>query len=144
VPIVVTSIFDAHRDYDGDGILDDLHEGIDFRAVDSIGHNIYIRSVDEGRVIWASDTVMNGYKKSPYGNHVIIDHGDGLWTTYGHLSEIHVAVGDYIHQGQFIGFSGNTGNSTNTHLHFHAQDFNDGEQGYAVPYITNPTSFFDW
>ena len=52
------------------------------------------------------------------GNYVVIDHGNGIETTYGHLTRPTVKEGDTVAKGQMIGASGNTGNSTGPHLHF--------------------------
>jgi len=53
-----------------------------------------------------------------YGKVVVVDHGNGLETRYGHLSRFHVKEGDTVRQGQVIGGMGSTGRSTGTHLHF--------------------------
>ena len=53
-----------------------------------------------------------------YGKVVVIDHGNGLETRYGHMSRFHVKEGDVIRQGQVVGGMGSTGRSTGTHLHF--------------------------
>ncbi len=53
-----------------------------------------------------------------YGVHVVVDHGQGLTTLYGHLQQAEVAAGDLVGGGQPIGRLGSTGNSTGVHLHF--------------------------
>jgi murein DD-endopeptidase MepM/ murein hydrolase activator NlpD len=53
-----------------------------------------------------------------YGLHVVIDHGDGLSSLYGHLDTVLVMSGDVVTAGQVIGTVGSTGNATGPHLHF--------------------------
>ncbi len=58
------------------------------------------------------------YLRYGYGQHIIIDHGNGLSTLYAHLSEIYVQAGDRVARGQIIGKMGSSGRSSGPHLHF--------------------------
>jgi murein DD-endopeptidase MepM/ murein hydrolase activator NlpD len=84
-----------------------MHTGLDFRAATGDP----VRATANGKV--ASAGWAGGY-----GRMVEIDHGNGLATRYGHLSEINVKVGDQIKIGQVIGAVGSTGRSTGPHLHY--------------------------
>ena len=66
----------------------------------------------------ASGTVIaSGWSTGGYGYHVIINHGNGVHTLYGHCSKLYVKEGQYVNQGDVIGAVGSTGNSTGPHLH---------------------------
>jgi murein DD-endopeptidase MepM/ murein hydrolase activator NlpD len=91
-----------------------MHTGLDFRA--SMGDPV--RATASGKVESA------GWSGG-YGRMIEIDHGNGLSTRYGHLSEIGVKVGDTIKIGQIIGAVGSTGRSTGPHLHYETRI--DGE-----------------
>ena len=91
-----------------------MHTGLDFRA--AMGDPV--RATANGKVVSA------GWSGG-YGRMVEIDHGNGLSTRYGHLSEIDVKVGDPIKIGQVIGEVGSTGRSTGPHLHYETRI--DGE-----------------
>lgn len=87
-----------------------LHGGLDISAGGVYGQPIYAS---------ASGTVtFSGGDNSGYGNYVIIDHGSGYTTLYGHCSSLVAVTGQYVNQGDLIGYVGSTGNSTGPHLHF--------------------------
>ena len=66
----------------------------------------------------ASGTVIMAQWYGGYGNYILIDHGGGYSTGYGHLSAIYVSNGQSVQRGQAIGAVGSTGQSTGPHLHF--------------------------
>ena len=84
-----------------------LHSGVDIGA--SYGTDIY--AADSG-------TVVTSQYGGGYGNYVVIYHGNGYSTLYGHMSQRLVSSGQSVSQGQVIGRVGSTGNSTGPHLHF--------------------------
>ncbi|MBN2808169.1 MAG: peptidoglycan DD-metalloendopeptidase family protein [Deltaproteobacteria bacterium] len=85
----------------------ELHRGIDI--VNRAGTPVVVSA--DGQVVFA------GYKTG-YGKMVIVDHGLGKVTKYGHLSKIDVQNGDLLVRGQELGLLGNTGRSTGPHLHY--------------------------
>lgn len=91
-----------------------MHTGLDFRA--STGDPV--RATANGKIVTA------GWSGG-YGRLIEVDHGNGLTTRYGHLSEISVKVGEQVKIGQVIGAVGSTGRSTGPHLHYETRI--DGE-----------------
>ncbi|WP_325531872.1 M23 family metallopeptidase [Sporomusa sp.] len=87
-----------------------LHAGVDI--ANDIG--THVMSARAGRVIWA------GWRGG-YGYAVMIDHGGGYVSLYGHLDNYFVERGQYVRAGQRIASMGNTGDSTGPHLHFEVQ-----------------------
>lgn len=84
------------------------HLGIDIAAF--VGDAVY--ASDSGVVVFA------GWSTGGYGYMVMIDHGNGYQTVYGHLSSVAVSCGQSVYQGDYIGAAGSTGNSTGPHIHF--------------------------
>ena len=72
----------------------------------------------------ADGIVLSAAPDAGYGNAILVDHGSGITTKYGHLSKIFVIVGQEIKRGQVIGAVGTTGKTTGPHLHYevHVQD----------------------
>ena len=89
------------------GAYQSTHTGLDIGA-------------SHGATIVASDggTVTTAGVKGGYGNCVMIDHGNGYYTLYGHMSSIAVSVGQSVSKGDTIGYVGSTGVSTGPHCHF--------------------------
>lgn len=84
-----------------------FHSGMDFSA--KIGTDVY--ATGDGKI------TMAGWKQG-YGNCIVINHGYGFQTLYGHLSKYKVRVGQKVKRGEVIGQVGNTGKSTGPHLHY--------------------------
>jgi murein DD-endopeptidase MepM/ murein hydrolase activator NlpD len=86
---------------------DDYHAGLDIAG-------------DKGQPVYATaaGTVTHADRQGSYGNLIVIDHGFGLQTRYGHLSGFQVRQGDRVQRGDLIGRLGATGRATGTHLHY--------------------------
>jgi len=84
-----------------------FHKGLDI----AVAYGSPVKCAASGKVIFAG-------VKGGYGNCVIVEHGNGLATLYGHLSEVLVETNDRVKVGQIIAKSGNTGRSTGPHLHY--------------------------
>jgi murein DD-endopeptidase MepM/ murein hydrolase activator NlpD len=93
--------------YKGKDVDQQVHQGFDL----AVTANVPIVASQKGTVVHAADLGI-------YGNCVVIDHGMGIQSLYGHLSSIGVKVGDTVAKGQQIGRSGMTGLAGGDHLHF--------------------------
>ncbi|MDQ2662626.1 MAG: peptidoglycan DD-metalloendopeptidase family protein [Candidatus Eremiobacteraeota bacterium] len=102
---VITSPFGYRHSPFGGGT--EFHQGLDIGA--AMGTTITAP---------AGGTVIMAQWYGGYGNYILIDHGGGMSTGYGHLSQIFVAVGQAVQKGQAVGAVGSTGASTGPHLHF--------------------------
>ncbi len=109
--------------YKGKQVDQQVHLGFDIAGT----QHMPIPAANDGRVIWAA-------RLGIYGNCIVIDHGYGLQTIYGHLSEFLVKKGDRVKRQQVIAKSGQTGLAGGDHLHFSMQV--DGVQ-------VNPIEWWD-
>lgn len=101
----VTSDFGQRLDpYTADRVM---HTGLDIAAP----HGKQVDAPAEGTVVFSG-------LEGGYGNVLVIDHGYGIKTRYGHLSQIAVRPGEHVDRGQKVGTVGNTGRSTGPHLHY--------------------------
>ena len=104
------------------------------------GHYAIDISAYVGQPVYAADSgviVSAGYS-SGYGYNILINHKNGYYTRYAHLSSLNVSSGQTVEAGQTIGLAGNTGNSTGPHLHFEIRT-NTGSQPSYAP---NPLDFY--
>lgn len=100
-----------------------FHGAIDISDGNTMGATI--TAADSGTVILAVSGCTHNYGKDSscgcgggFGNYIMIDHGNGMTTLYGHCSTVNVSVGQSVSRGEAIGTAGSTGWSTGAHLHF--------------------------
>ncbi len=126
------------RESPGGGVGSRNHKGVDLAA----SHGSSIVAAESGTVITVSNKCTHDYPKTVatkcscgggYGNYVMISHGNGLVTLYGHCSTINVSVGQTVTRGQKIAGVGTTGYSTGNHLHFGV--LVNGSYVNPLPYI---------
>lgn len=100
-----------------------FHGGLDIPG----SYGSAIVAANSGKVIWA------GNRGDSYGNYVIIDHGGGVSTLYGHSSKVLVSTGQSVSRGQRIANVGSTGRSTGPHCHFEVRI--NGSRVNPTPYV---------
>ena len=100
-----------------------FHGGLDIPG----SYGSAIVAANSGKVIWA------GNRGDSYGNYVIIDHGGGVSTLYGHSSKVLVSTGQRVSRGQRIANVGSTGRSTGPHCHFEVRI--NGSRVNPNPYV---------
>ncbi len=101
------------------------------------GHLAIDIAAGEGAQVYAADSgvvVFSGWSTGGYGNMIMIDHGNGYQTVYGHLSSTSAGCGRSVGQGSIIGYAGSTGNSTGAHLHFEVRYLG----GFVNPWYVLP------
>jgi murein DD-endopeptidase MepM/ murein hydrolase activator NlpD len=97
----ITSDFGPRREFAR------FHSGID----------ISVKPATPCRIAAAGTVIFAGWRNG-YGKTIIVDHGDGIQTLYGHLSRLGVSRGQWIEQGAVLGSTGTTGHTSGPHLHY--------------------------
>jgi murein DD-endopeptidase MepM/ murein hydrolase activator NlpD len=118
----ITSTF-GHRENPFGGSNVETHKGVDIRAP----YGSPVKAMAKGEVEFAGP-------RGGFGNCIILKHGNGFETLYGHLSKILVTVGQKIDIGQQIGRVGSTGRSTGPHLHYEVH--RNGQRINPQPFLT--------
>jgi len=123
------------------------HAGIDITRIDGPTLGVNVIAAEGGTVV----KIVTGRSNDPtggYGNQIIIKHADGRGARYGHLADIYVLVSGSVKAGETIASAGNTGKSTDPHLHFEhitAFDSNNNPRGTEDPrpyLLSNKAAFY--
>lgn len=114
----ITSSFGEREDpFNGEGAF---HSGVDISG--TFGESV--RATADGTVAIAS-------MASGYGREIVVDHGNGIQTLYGHLSGFAITAGEQVTRGQVIGYVGTSGRSTGPHLHYEVRIHNTPVNPYS-------------
>ncbi len=105
-PLAVSGYFGEQRSFNG-GPVQGHHGGTDFGYVAGTP----VSATNDGTVVLAERVRVRGYC-------VVVDHGGGVFSLYGHMQELNVVAGQVIEQGHVVGYVGSTGLSTGPHLHW--------------------------
>jgi murein DD-endopeptidase MepM/ murein hydrolase activator NlpD len=106
VPEVIVSPYGIRRSYNG-GPVNSFHMGVDLAADEGVP----VAAANSGRIAYV------GFGPT-HGNSILIDHGDGVFSGYNHLSAVNVQVGQMVNKGDTVGLIGSTGMATGPHLHW--------------------------
>jgi murein DD-endopeptidase MepM/ murein hydrolase activator NlpD len=135
------------------------HEGIDFIHSNQLITQVSVRSASEGTVVYIRRDCPQSNLFEPnslhrdcggdWGNHIVIQHPNGLFTRYAHLypDSIQVKVGQKITRGQELGKMGNSGRSDTRHLHFElgvGVNINPCAPAQSFLYVYNPAIYLQW
>jgi murein DD-endopeptidase MepM/ murein hydrolase activator NlpD len=127
-----------------------LGDGYKFRAIHPVTgmprmHNGQDFEVPYGTEVYATGdgtVVESDYNSGGFGNCIVIDHGYGFQTVYGHLSNIRVPKGLNVKRGDLIGISGSSGQSTGPHLHYQVEK--SGQHMNPINFFNNDMSFDEY
>ena len=133
------------------------HEGLDLFNIDKDLSDIPIHTIAEGVVVYArtgcpsstqfSDNTILRECGAGWGNHLVIDHGNNIYSRYGHMrfDGVYKRVGDKVNKDEIIGLMGNSGRSEGRHLHleigYYSGDFDSCEPSKSFDFVINPAIY---
>ena len=133
------------------------HEGLDLFNIDKELSDVPIHTIAEGVVVYArigcpSSTQFSDNKilrecGAGWGNHLIIDHGNNIYSRYGHMrfDGVYKRVGDKVKKDEIVGLMGNSGRSEGRHLHleigYYSGDFDSCEPSKSFDFVLNPATY---
>ena len=141
------------------GSLDEpaKHEGLDLFNIDIDLPDIPVHTIAEGVVVYArtgcpsssqfSDNTILRECGAGWGNHLVIDHGNNVYSRYGHMrfDGVYKKVGESVDKDEIIGLMGNSGRSDGRHLHLeigsYSENFNSCKPSKSFDYVINPASY---
>ena len=141
------------------GLLGDLaeHEGLDLFNIDKDLSDIPIHTIAEGVVVYArtgcpsstqfSDNTILRECGAGWGNHLVIDHGNNIYSRYGHMrfDGVYKRVGDRVNKDEIVGLMGNSGRSEGRHLHleigYYSGDFDSCGPSKSFDFVVNPADY---
>ena len=141
------------------GTLGDLaeHEGLDLFNTDKDLSDIPIHTIAEGVVVYArtgcpsstqfSDNTILRECGAGWGNHLVIDHGNNIYSRYGHMrfDGVYKRVGDRVNKDEIVGLMGNSGRSEGRHLHleigYYSGDFDSCGPSKSFDFVVNPAAY---
>ena len=141
------------------GLLGDLaeHEGLDLFNIDKDLSDIPIHTIAEGVVVYArtgcpsstqfSDNTILRECGAGWGNHLVIDHGNNIYSRYGHMrfDGVYKRVGDKVNKDEIVGLMGNSGRSEGRHLHleigYYSGDFDSCGPSKSFDFVVNPADY---
>ena len=141
------------------GLLGDLaeHEGLDLFNIDKDLSDIPIHTIAEGVVVYArtgcpsstqfSDNTILRECGAGWGNHLVIDHGNNIYSRYGHMrfDGVYKRVGDKVKKDEIVGLMGNSGRSEGRHLHleigYYSGDFDSCGPSKSFDFVVNPADY---
>ena len=141
------------------GSLDEpaKHEGLDLFNIDIDLSDIPVHTIAEGVVVYArtgcpsstqfSDNTILRECGAGWGNHLVIDHGNNVYSRYGHMrfDGVYKKVGESVDKDEIIGLMGNSGRSDGRHLHLeigsYSENFNSCKPSKSFDYVIDPASY---